>query len=96
MEKLVKVKSQSPLRTSDYTDRRSQEQRKFYSVELVLSDGLDEFVAELTGDQALNAPTFAPNALYSVSCYMSRRTWTSQNGQPQQATTVTVRQIKAV
>ena len=96
MEKLVRVKAQSELTVRDYPDKRTGEMKKFYSGELVLSDGLDEFVAELTGDAAMQAPTFDPNTIYNVSCYLSRRIWTSQNGQQQQATSITIRQIKAV
>ena len=96
MEKTVRVLSQSPLLSRDYTDSRSGEQKKFYSVALRCSDGLDEFVAEMTGDQALNAPTFNPQALYNLSAYMTVREWTGQSGQPMMATSITVRQVKTV
>ena len=96
MEKLVRVKAQSALLTRDYEDQRTHEQKKFYSKALTLSDGLDEFVAELTGDAALQAPTFDENAIYNVSCYLSIRTWTSQSGQAQYANSITIRQIKPV
>ena len=96
MEKLVRVKNQSALMTREYDDQRSGEKKKFYSVALTLSDGLDEFVAELTGDAALQAPTLDPNLVYRVSCYLSVRTWKNQQGVEQYANSVTIRQIKAV
>jgi len=96
MEKTVRVLSQSPLLSRDYTDSRSGEQKKFYSVALRCTDGLDEFIAEMTGDAALNAPTFNPQGLYRLSAYMSVREWTGQTGQQMQANTISVRQVKTV
>ena len=59
MEKLERMKAQSALLTRDYEKPRTHGQKKFCLKTLLQGDGLDKFIAELTGDAALQAPTFA-------------------------------------
>ena len=59
MKKLVRVKAQSAGQTRNYEKPRTYGQKKFCLKTLMQSDGLDKFIAELTGDAARQAPTFA-------------------------------------
>ncbi len=59
MEKLERMKAQSAGQTRNYEKPRTYGQKKFCLKTLMQSDGLDKFIAELTGDAALQAPTFA-------------------------------------
>lgn len=51
MEKIVTIQQQLPLQERSYTDRNGQQQ-VFASRGFVLSDGIDTFYGEMTGDYA--------------------------------------------
>ena len=52
MEKLVRIINQFPLASRSYTAQDGT-QRTFHSRGFLLTDGIDEFYAEMTGDTAL-------------------------------------------
>ncbi len=56
MEKIVRIMSQSPLATRQYTDRKTGVEKVMNSVALHLTDGVDNFIAEITGERAVNLP----------------------------------------
>ena len=64
------------------------------SVTLKLTDGIDTFLGEITGERAVNCPKFDPTHQYRVLCSMVVREWDSQQtGEHMQATTIYVDRI---
>ena len=59
MEKIVRIMSQSPLATRQYTDRKTGVEKVMNSVALHLTDGVDNFIAEITGERAVNLPVLS-------------------------------------
>lgn len=75
MEKTMKLVSMTPLKEREYPDKQTGELRKTHWVELLLTDGVDTLVAELTVAPAYEqgAPVFRQPALeleriYRVQC----------------------------
>jgi hypothetical protein len=94
MEATVRILNQSPLATRQYMDKKSGEQKVINTVTLKLTDGLDTFLGEITGERAVNCPKFDPQYQYKVQCSMVVREWNSQQtGEAMQATTIYVDKI---
>ena len=94
MERIVRILNQSPLATRQYMDRKTGEQKVINSVTLKLTDGIDTFLGEITGERAVNCPKYDPQYIYSVQCSMVVREWNSQQtGEAMQATTIYVDRI---
>ena len=94
MEAIVRILNQSPLATRQYMDKKSGEQKVINTVTLKLTDGLDTFLGEITGERAVNCPKFDPQYQYKVQCSMVVREWNSQQtGEAMQATTIYVDKI---
>ena len=94
MEATVRILNQSPLATRQYMDRKTGEQKVINSVTLRLTDGIDTFLGEITGERAVNCPKFDPQYQYRVQCSMVVREWNSQQtGEAMQATTIYVDKI---
>ncbi len=94
MERTVRILSQSPLATRQYMDRKTGEQKVMNSVTLKLTDGIDTFLGEITGERAVNCPKYDPQYIYRVQCSMVVREWNSQQtGEAMQATTIYVDKI---
>ena len=94
MEKTVRILNQSPLVTRQYPDKKTGEQKVMNSVTLKLTDGTDTFLGEITGERAVNCPTYDKNYYYKVQCSMVVREWNSQQtGEAMQATTIYVDKI---
>ncbi len=97
MEKIVRIMNQSPLAQRQYTDKKTGEQKMMNSVTLKLTDGIDMFLGEITGERAVNCPKFDPQYQYKVQCSMVVREWTSQQtGEAMQATTIYIDKIGLV
>jgi len=97
MEATVRILNQSPLVTRQYMDRKTGEQKVINSVTLRLTDGIDTFLGEITGERAVNCPKYDPQYLYQVQCSMVVREWNSQQtGEAMQATTIYVDKIGMV
>ena len=97
MEATVRIMSQSALVTRQYTDRKTGEQKVVNVLTLKLSDGINTFIGEITGERAVNCPKFDPQYLYRVQCSMVVRDWISQQSNEQmQATTIYIDRIAAV
>lgn len=89
MEATVRILNQSGLMTRQYTDKKTGEKKIINFVTLKLTDGLNTFLGEITGERAVNCPKFDPQYLYRVQCSMLVRDWTSQQtGEAMQATTI--------
>ena len=94
MERTVRIMQQSPLVTRNYMDRKTGDQKVINSVTLKLTDGIDTFLGEITGERAVNCPQYDPQYLYKVQCSMVVREWNSQQtGEAMQATTIYVDKI---
>ena len=94
MEATVRILNQSPLATRQYMDRKTGEQKVINSVTLRLTDGIDTFLGEITGERAVNCPKFDPQYQYRVQCSMVVREWNSQQtGEAMQASTIYVDKI---
>ena len=94
MEATVRILNQSPLVTRQYMDRKTGEQKVINSVTLRLTDGIDTFLGEITGERAVNCPKYDPQYLYQVQCSMVVREWNSQQtGEAMQSTTIYVDKI---
>ena len=97
MERIVRILNQSPLATRQYMDRKTGEQKVINSVTLKLTDGIDTFLGEITGERAVNCPKYDPQYIYNVQCSMVVREWNSQQtGEAMQATTIYVDKIGMV
>lgn len=93
MEKLIRIMNQSPLATRQYQDKKTGEQRVINAVTLKMTDGIDTFLGEITGERAVNCPKYDPQYVYRVQCSMTVREWMSQAGEHIQATTIYVDKI---
>ena len=97
MEKTVRILQQSGLNTREFMDKKSGEKRVMNSVLLKLTDGLDTFVGEITGEKAVNCPKYDPTRVYRVQCSLVVREWNSQHtGDAMQATTIYIDKINLV
>ena len=94
MEATVRILNQSGLMTRQYLDKKTGDQKVINSVTLKLTDGLNTFLGEITGERAVNCPKYDPQYLYKVQCSMVVREWNSQQtGDAMQATTIYVDKI---
>ena len=94
MEATVRILNQSGLMTRQYLDKKTGDQKVINSVTLKLTDGLNTFLGEITGERAVNCPKYDPKYLYKVQCSMVVREWNSQQtGEAMQATTIYVDKI---
>ena len=94
MERIVRILNQSPLSTRQYMDKKTGEQKVMNAVTLKLTDGIDTFLGEITGERAVNCSKYYPQYLYKVQCSMVVREWNSQQtGEAMQATTIYVDKI---
>jgi hypothetical protein len=94
MEATVRILNQTGLMTRQYLDKKTGDQKVINSVTLKLTDGLNTFLGEITGERAVNCPKYDPQYLYKVQCSMVVREWNSQQtGEAMQATTIYVDRI---
>ena len=97
MEATVRILSQSGVNSREYKDKKTGDQKVINSVTLKLTDGIDTFLGEITGERAVNCPKFDPQRQYRVQCTMVVREWNSQQtGDAMQATTIYVDKINMV
>ena len=79
MERIVRILNQSGLQTRQYMDRKTGDQKVINSVVLKLTDGIDTFLGEITGERAVNCLVRSTTRSTSIRC--SARWW-SENGTP--------------
>ncbi len=79
MEKLVTILEQFPLSARPYTAKDGTPM-VFNSRGFLLTDGIDEFYAEMTGDAALACPEYDRNMLHKVQACIKTRAYTDKNG----------------
>ncbi len=80
MEKLVRVMDQRPMVKRDWTNGQG-ENITLKSVEIVMTDGNDTFVAEATDQMAetLSDKPLDKGLMYGVRLKMSIRTWENKD-----------------
>ncbi len=80
MEKLVRVMDQHPMVKRDWTNGQG-ENITLKSVEIVMTDGNDTFVAEATDQMAetLSDKPLDKGLMYGVRLKMSIRTWENKD-----------------
>ena len=94
MEKTVRILEQSALSTRKYTDKKTGQEKVMNAVTFKLTDGIDTFLGEVTGERAVNCPMYDKNYFYRVQCSMVVRDWLSQQtGEQMQATTIYIDRI---
>ena len=94
MEATVRILSQSELIVREYKDKNTGEKKTIKTMLFRLSDGIDTFLGEITGDRAEKFPRLDPKYEYRVRCSMVVRDWNSQQtGEAMQATTIYVDKI---
>jgi len=97
MERIVRILNQSPLATRQYLDKKTGDQKVINTVTLKLTDGIDTFLGEITGERAVNCPKYDPHYIYRVQCSMVVREWNSQQtGEAMQATTIYIDKINMI
>ena len=79
MEKIIKIIGQLPLASRAYTAQDGTP-RTFHSRGFLLTDGIDEFYAEMTGDAALSCPELDRSVLHAVQAQIRQRTYQDKNG----------------
>ena len=81
MEKTVRILEQSALSTRKYTDKKTGQEKVMNAVTFKLTDGIDTFLGEVTGERAVNCPMYDKNYFYK------------QTGEQMQATTIYIDKI---
>lgn len=96
MEKVVRVKAQSPLKVNNWTSP-SGETKIIKIVELQLTDGVDTFVAEANDDLAeqLNNEPLKAEYFYGLQARMIVIEWKKQDGSQARATRIRIQKIVA-
>lgn len=79
MEKLVTIIGQFPLASRPYTAQDGT-QKVFNSRGFILSDGIDEFYAEMTGDMAVAAGEYDRTVWHKMQGYIKQRSFQDKNG----------------
>lgn len=97
MEKIVRIAGQSPMRLTEWT-KQNGETVTIHSVELALTDGIDQFIAEANDSLAdqLHAQPYADGTVVTVQCRMTVSKWTGADGTERQATRVKLLKICAL
>lgn len=78
MEKLVTIIDQHPLVSRPYTAQDGT-QKVFNSRGFILSDGIDEFYAEMTGDMAVAAGEYDRTVWHKMQGYIKQRSFQDKN-----------------
>ena len=79
MEKIVTILEQHPLVARPYPAKDGTNM-VFNSRGFVLTDGIDQFYAEMTGDAALACPEYDRTVLHTVQGYIRGRAYQDKNG----------------
>lgn len=79
MEKTIWIKEQQPNVARTYTAQDGSTQ-VFNSRTFVLSDGVDEFAAEMVGDAAVNCREMDKSVPHRVQCQLRCRSYKDRNG----------------
>ena len=79
MEKIVRIVEQKAHTARQHTAQDGT-QKTFHSMGFILSDGIDEYYAEMTGDMARDCQPYDTNTLHVMQGYIKQRSFTDKNG----------------
>lgn len=79
MEKIVRIVEQKAHTARQYKAQDGT-QKTFHSMGFILSDGIDEFYAEMTGDMARDCQPYDTNVLHVMQGCIKQRPFTDKNG----------------
>ena len=79
MEKIIRIISQGALSQRQYTDKGGQP-TVFNYMDFILTDGIDTFHAQATGNLAMALQPLALDELHHVQCHISHRSFLRQDG----------------
>ena len=79
MEKLVRIVEQKAHVARNYTAQDGS-QKTFHSMGFILTDGLDEFYAEMTGDMARDCQPYNKDIAHVMQGYIKQRSFQDKNG----------------
>ena len=79
MEMFVTIIEQRDLQSRTYTNQKG-ENAVFHSRGFVLSNGIDEFYAEMVGEAALLCPAYDCTVLHRMQGNIRQRRFTDKNG----------------
>ena len=78
-EKIVRIVEQKAHVARQYTAQDGT-QKTFHSMGFILSDGIDEFYAEMTGEMARDCQPYDANLLHVMQGYIKQRSFEDKNG----------------
>lgn len=95
MEKVVRLLEQYPLRSTEWKGRNG-DTRIIKSVELRLTNGVDEFIGEVNDDLAetISANPLKKDYFYGVQARLSVSEWTKQDNSVARATRIRILKIQ--
>jgi hypothetical protein len=95
MEKSVRLVEQFPLRCALWTSKNG-DKRVIKSVELRLSDGVDDFIGEVNDDlaEALAENPLKKDYFYGIQARLSVSEWTKQDNSVARATRIRILKIQ--
>ena len=79
MEKFVTIINQGAHTSRQYTAQDGT-QKTFHTMGFILSDGIDEFYAEMTGDMARDCQPYDRTLMHRMQGYIKQRPFTDKNG----------------
>lgn len=93
MEKEVIIKKQFALQEREYTTNEG-ERKKFATKGFILTDGLDTFFAEMTGNMARECGDLREDVPYMLQAEMQVRAWETQDHRTAYATSVYINRLR--
>ena len=93
MELICRIEEQQPLRTEQYTDRRSGQPAQMAKMGFKLASGAATFYAEMIGERATRQGTLNREYYYHVSLRARRNEWQGQDGQTHYSNELTIESI---
>lgn len=79
MEKILQIVQQHPISERAYTDRNNNQQ-VFASKGFILTDGIDTFYAEATGDYARSLGNYDQSVFHTVQLQIGIREYKDKDG----------------
>ncbi len=92
MEKTIFIKEQFPAQTREYTAFDGT-QKVFHTRGFLMTDGVDEFYAELRGDAALSVGEFDRTVPHRLQCAMQVRPYQTQAGETRYQTQIVINKL---
>lgn len=95
MEKLVRIKDQMAHSCRQYVTETG-ERKQFHTMGFMLSGGLDEFYAELTGEKARDCGPLDKSKMYDMEAYIKPRSYETKDGTVRYENVITIMRLRAI